>query len=185
VLSIAHALLIITAVDIGAPSPGAPLLVAASPITSPDRAAADQFIKDGFAWTRELTTMGEKLGHMLVDVLDGKQTGAAVRAEIKRVSGVIAERLEQFKARPSPAFPEMVAFRTLFLDYLVWEGRVFGPMMNEALKIVEDKKQARDARADALIKKLQSFDAEEQPWKARLQTSMKSVYAAVNPTSRK
>jgi hypothetical protein len=35
-------------------------------------------------------------------------------------------------------------------------------------------------RADALIKKLQSFDAEEQPWKTRLQTSMKSVYATIN-----
>ena len=174
-LSIAHAFVILAAVETGARAP-----VATASISAADRAAADQFIKDGFAWTRELTTMGEKLGHMLVDVLDGKQTGAGVRAEIKRVSGVIDERLAQFKARPSPAFPEMVAFRTLFLDYLAWEGRVFGPMMNEGLKIVDDKKQARDARADALIKKLQSFDAEEQPWKARLQTSMKSVYAAVN-----
>jgi hypothetical protein len=175
VLTVAHALLILAAVDTSTPSP-----VAAAPITAPDRAAADQFVKDGFAWTRELTTMGEKLGHMLIDVLDGKQTGAGVRAEIKRVSGVIDERLTQFKARPTPAFPEMVSFRALFLDYLAWEGRVFGPMMNEALKIVDDKKQPRDARADALIKKLQGFDAEEQPWKTRLQTSMKSVYAAIN-----
>lgn len=174
-LTTAHALLILAAFDTSAPSP-----VATAPLTAADRAAADQFIKDGFAWTRELTTMGEALGHMLVDVLDGKQTGDAVRAEIKRVSGVIDERLAQFKGRASPGFAEMVAFRALFLDYLAWEGRVFGPMMNEALTIVENKKQPRDARADALIKKLQGFDKEEQPWKTRLQASMKSVYAAVN-----
>jgi hypothetical protein len=177
VLAIAHALLIFAAVD---PGVGAPARAATTTVTAADRAAADQFIKDGFAWTRELTSMGEKLGNMLVQVLDGKQSGDAVRAEIKRVSGVIDQRLAQFKARPSPAFPQMVAFRAQFLDYLAWEGRVFGPMIGEGLEIVENRKQTRDARADALIKKLQSFDAEEQPWKARLQTSMKDVYAAIN-----
>jgi hypothetical protein len=173
--ALVHALLILAAVDAGAAA-----RAATSAPTAADRAAADQFIKDGFAWTRELTSMGEKLGNMLVQVLDGKQTGDEVRAEIKRVSGVIDQRLTQFKARPSPTFPEMVAFRALFLDYLAWEGKVFGPMIGEGLEIVENKKQPRAVRADTLIKKLQGFDEEEKPWKARLQTSMKDVYAAIN-----
>jgi hypothetical protein len=173
-LALAHAFLIVAAVD-AAPPRAAPYA-----LSEEDRRAADHYVKEGDAWTRELTSLGENLGNMLADVLDGKQTGKAVRAEIKRAASVVEGRLAYFKARPSPAFPEMVAFRTLFLDYIAWEGRTFVRAMNEMLKIAEDKKRARDARAEALLKAMRAAEAEERVWKAKFEPVQAAVYAAIN-----
>jgi hypothetical protein len=174
VLTLAHAFLIVAAVE-AAPSRAAPTV-----ISEEDGRAADHYVKDGTSWTRELTSLGEGVGNMLADVLDGKQTGKVMRAEIKRVAGVIDDRLASFKARPSPGFPEMVAFRTLFIDYIAWEGRAFVRVMNDMLKIAEDKKRARDAKAEALLKAMRASDAEERVWKAKLEPAQAAVYAAIN-----
>jgi hypothetical protein len=173
-LALAHAFLIVAAVD-AAPSRAAP-----HALTEEDRRAADRYVKEGDAWTHELTSLGENLGNILADVLDGKQTGKAMRAEIKRAAAIVDARIAYFKARPSPAFPEMVAFRRLFIDYVAWEGRTFVKAMNDMLKIAEDKKRPRDARAEALLKAMRAADAEERVWKAKFEPVQAAVYAAIN-----
>jgi hypothetical protein len=149
-LAIAHALLIVAPVDRG---------VATAPahaLGEEDRRAADHYIKDGLDWTQELTSLGANLGNMLVDVLEEKQTGKVMRAEMKRVSTLIDDRLRYFRKRSSPAFTEMAAFRALFIDYLSWGAR------NDMLKIAEDKKRSREARGQALMKVMRAYEAEER-----------------------
>jgi hypothetical protein len=171
----ALALLIVAAADAGAPRANPSYVLGED-----DRRAADHYVKEGLEWTQELTSHGETLGNMLADVIEGKQTGAAMRAEIKRVKVVVDDRLAYFKARPSPRFPEMVAFRALFIDYLAWEGRTFVRMMNEMATIAEDKKRTREAKGDALLKAMRAYDVEERAWKAKFEPAQAAVYAAIN-----
>jgi hypothetical protein len=103
-----------------------------------------------------------------------------MRAEIKRVKVVVDDRLAYFKARPSPRFSEMVAFRALFIDYLAWEVRTFVRMMNEMATIAEDKKRTREAKGDALLKAMRAYDVEERAWKAKFEPAQAAVYAAIN-----
>jgi hypothetical protein len=74
----------------------------------------------------------------------------------------------------------MVAFRTLFIDYLVWEGRTFVRMMNEMATIAEDKTRPREAKGDAMLKAMRAYDVEERAWKARFEPAQAAVYAAIN-----
>jgi hypothetical protein len=94
-----------------------------------EKSAAAAWVKDGMAWANELTGHFEKLGKMLDPILDGKQTGDAIRAEIKKTAEVLDAKLAYFIGRPSPAFAEMNAFRAVFLDYLVWENRILVSLM--------------------------------------------------------
>ena len=144
------------------------------------KSAADAWVKDGVVWTNELQSLGEKVGRMLPLLLDGKLNGEAVRAEIKRAGAKMDARLDDFKARPSPAFAEMKAYRTLFLDYLVWEGRMFVTMMNDLSRIAEDKKVKREKRLEALLEIMHAQEGEENVWKAKLEAAKKTVYAAIN-----
>jgi hypothetical protein len=142
--------------------------------------AADGWMKDALAWTKQLTSYGEKMGSMLPPVLDGKQNGNAMRAELKRTAVSLDVKLTYFKAHPSPAFAEMDAFKTCFVDYLVWENRVFVALMSDLIKIAEDKKMKRDKKEAALLQTLHAQESEENAWKAKIQTSMKAVNAAIN-----
>jgi len=169
---LAHAFLIVAAVAPAGTNPPA--------LSEEDRRAADHYVKEGHAWTQELTSLGENLGNMLMNVVDGKQNGEATRAEIKRVAALGAIRVAHFKATPSPGFPEMVAYRALFLDYLAWEQRSFRPMMNEALKIAEDKKRTRSEKGPAILASVRAYDRDEQVWKAKFEPVIKAVYAAIN-----
>ena len=173
-LHLAPSILLAAAVAAAQPVPAKPALDAEQ------KSAAEAWVKDGLAWTNELTSMGEKLGAMLPPVLDGKQSGAAMRAEIKRTGAKLDAKLDYFKARPSPTFAEMNAFRTIFLEYLAWEGRIFVTLMNDLSKIAEDKKINREKKADALLKTLHAQEGDENAWKAKIATSMKAVYAAIN-----
>jgi len=173
-LAIAHALLIVAPVDAGAATAPAHVL------GEEDRRAADHYVKEGLDWTQELTSLGANLGNMLVDVLEDKQTGKVMRVEIKRVSALIDDRLRYFKKRPSPAFAEMAAFRALFVDYLAWGARTFIPMMNDMLKVAEDKKRGRNAQGQALMKVMRAYEAEERTWKAKFDLVQAAVYEAIN-----
>ena len=178
-LTLAHAFLIVAAVDAGppraAPDAGAPYA-----LNEDDRRAADHYVKEGLEWTQELTSIGETLGNTLADIIEGKQNGKAMRAEIKRVSALVDDRLAYFRARTAPGFPEMVAFRTLFVDYLAWERRSFIKMMDDALKIAESKKQSREQKGEALMKVARAYDGEERVWKAKFDPVRAAVYAAIN-----
>ena len=161
-------------------------VAAAQPVPTkrgPDEAqkrAADSWVKDGIAWTTELTAHGQKLGAMLPPILNGKQNGDAMRAELKRSAAVLDAKLEHFKARPSPAFAEMNAFRTTFLDYLAWENRVYVALMTDLLKIAEDKKLKREQKQEALLQTLRASESEENVWKSKIETAMKDVNGAIN-----
>jgi hypothetical protein len=144
------------------------------------KSAADGWVKDAIAWTTALTSYGEKMGNMLPPVLDGKQNGNAMRAELKRTAVLLDDKLAYFKARPSPAFAEMAAFKTGFVDYLVWENRVYVALMSDLIKIAEDKKMKRDKKEAALLQTLRSQESEENAWKAKIEASMKAVYGAIN-----
>jgi hypothetical protein len=142
--------------------------------------AAAAWVKDGLAWTNELTAHGEKLGKMLAPILDGKENGDAMRAELKKSKEALDAKLEYFKGRPSPAFPEMKAFRTTFLDYLAWENRIFVTLMSDLLKIAEDKKMDRAKKEQVLMKRLRASESDENAWKAKIEASLQAVQAAVN-----
>jgi hypothetical protein len=143
------------------------------------KSAAAAWVKDAIAWTNELTTYGEKLGRMLGPILDGK-TGDPMRAELKKTKEALDAKLEYFKARPAPTFPEMKTFRATFLDYLAWENRIFVTLMGDLLKIAEDKQMKRAKKEEALMQTLRSTEADENAWKAKIQSSMQAVQAAVN-----
>ncbi len=150
------------------------------PLDAAQKSAAEAWVKDGLAWTNELTSLGEKLGMMLAPILDGKQSGDAMRAEVKRTEAKLAAKLESFKARPSPSFAEMNAFRTIFLDYLVWEGRIFVTLMNDLARIAEDKKMKRDQKEPALMKTLRASESDENAWKAKIEAALKAVNTAIS-----
>jgi hypothetical protein len=150
------------------------------PLDAAQKSAAAAWVNDGIAWTKELTSLGEKLGAMLVPILDGKQSGEAMRAEVKRTEAKLDAKLAYFKARPSPAFAEMNAFRTIFLDYLVWEGRIFVTLMNDLSKIAEDKKMTRDQKGPALMKTLRAQESDENAWKAKIEAAMNAVNTAIS-----
>jgi hypothetical protein len=168
---LAHAFLIVAAVDAGA---------APYALSEDDRRAADHYVKEGLEWTKELTSIGERLGNTLADVIEGKQNGKAMRAEIKRVSALVDDRLAYFRARTAPGFAEMSAFRALFVEYLAWERRSFIGMMGDALKIAESKNRSREQKGDALLKVVRAYDAEERVWKAKFEPAQAAVYAAIN-----
>ena len=177
-LALAPAFLILAAAD------AAPTREALAAIDEGDRRAADYWVKEGYEWTQELSSFGEALANMFVNAGNGPQARTAVRAEVKRVAALLDDRVSYFKARPSPGFPEMVGFRTIFVDYLVWERRTFAQGMNEALRIVENKKQTREERAAALVKMGNAWDRDEKIWKAKIQTAAKAVYAAMRREDR-
>lgn len=168
----APSLLLAAAVAAAHPVPAKP-----APNEEQKRAAA-AWVKDGIAWTNELTTYGEKLGRMLGPILDGK-SGDAMRAELKKTKEALDARLASFKSRPSPAFAEMDTFRTTFLDYLAWENRIFVTLMGDLLKIAEDKQMTRAQKEEALMQTLRSTEAEENAWKAKIQSAMQAVQAVV------
>jgi hypothetical protein len=178
-LALAHAFLIVAAVDAG-PARAAPPDAAPSALSEDDRLAADHYVKEGLAWTKELTSIGETLGNTLADVIEGKQNGKAMRAEIKRVSALVDDRLAYFRARAAPGFPEMSTFRTLFIEYLAWERRSFIKLMGDALKIAESKNQSREQKGDALLKVVRAYDAEERVWKAKFDPVQAAVYTAIS-----
>ena len=178
-LALAHAFLIVAAVDAGA-ARAAPPDAAPYALSEDDRRAADHYVKEGLEWTKELTSIGERLGNTLADVIEGKQNGKAMRAEIKRVSALVDDRLAYFRARTAPGFAEMSAFRALFVEYLAWERRSFIRMMGDALKIAESRDRSREQKGDALLKVVRAYDAEERVWKAKFDPAQAAVYAAIN-----
>jgi hypothetical protein len=172
-LYVAPSILLVAAVAAAQPVPAKP-----GPDEAQKRAAA-AWLKDGIDWTNQLTTYGETLGKMLGPIIDGK-SGDAMRAELKRTKAALDDKLAYFKGRPSPAFPEMNAFRTVFLDYLAWENRIFVTLMGDLLKIAEDRKKNRAQKEPALMQVLQSSDRDEQGWKAKISASMQALQAVVN-----
>jgi hypothetical protein len=166
------------------------LLVAAVAATQPvptkrgpdeeQKKAAATWVKDGIAWTNELTAHGERLGAMLAPIMDGKQTGGAMRAELKKTKDTLDAKRESFKARPYPAFAEMEAFRTTFLDYLAWENRILVTLMSDLLAIAEDKRLKPDKKEEALLLRLRSTESDENVWKAKIQSALQAVQTVLN-----
>lgn len=160
-------------------------IAAAQPVptmSAPDgeqKRAAAAWVQDGVAWTNQLTAYGENLGKMLPPILDGKP-GNEMRTELKRTKAAVDAKLASFRARPSPAFAEMSAFRAVFLDYLAWENRTLVTLMGNLLKIAENQKMERAQREKALLETLRSTENDENAWKAKLAASMQAVQAAVN-----
>lgn len=155
-----------------------PVPTTAAPDAEQKRAAA-AWVQDGVTWTNQLTSYGEALGKMLPPILDGT-SGNSMRAELKRTKATLDDKLESFKARPSPSFAEMKAFRAVFLDYLAWENRTLVKLMGDLLEIAENRKMKREKREAALLATLRSTESDENAWKAKLEASIRMVQGAVN-----
>ena len=156
-----------------------PVPTQAAPDGEQKRAAA-AWVQDGVAWTNQLTAYGENLGKMLPPILDGKP-GNEMQIELKRTKAAVDAKLASFRARPSPVFAEMSAFRAVFRDdYLAWENRTVVTLMGDLLKIAENQKLARAKREKALLETLRSTENDENAWKAKLEASRQAVQAAVN-----
>jgi len=172
-LYVAPSILLAAAVAAAQPVPAKP-----AP-NEEQKSAAAAWVKDGLAWTNELTSYGEKLGKMLPAIMEGKETGDAMRAELKKTREALDAKLAYFKGRPSPSFAEMNAFRGTFLDYLAWENRIFVTLMSDLLKIAENKKMARAKKEEALMKTLRASESDENAWKAKIEASLQAVQAAL------
>jgi hypothetical protein len=146
-----------------------------------DRDAADVFAKEAHAWTQELTTRGETLGGLLVDVIEGKsKNGDLVRGELKLLGKWLDDKAEYFAARPSPGFIEMTAFRKVLLDYIAWERKVLATGFGEYLKIAEDGRLSRDQKWDKFMKEPRALNDEELARKQKFQASENRLYQALN-----
>jgi len=152
----------------------------ARPPTDEQKRAADAWVRDAYAWADQLTKLGEGLGEMLADVLDGKQRSDALAKRLKQNTALMDEKAGAFKARPAPAFAEMTAFKRAFLDYLAWEKELIVGWIGGAVRIADDKKLTAAQKKQAVSDSLHANEKDEDARKEQIQTAMKAVYAALN-----
>jgi hypothetical protein len=153
----------------------------AVPTPTPDqKQAADAWVKDAYAWADRLTKLGESLGTTLNNVFDGTQTTAGLKLKLKVATGEMDEKASAFGARPAPTFEEMSAFKAAFLDYLAWERKMMVAWVTDAIRIADDRKLKPEEKAKAASDSLHAQGKDEDARKAKIESAMKAVYAALN-----
>jgi len=174
-LHVAPAVLIAAAVTATEPAP------VRSPLSDEDRRAAQSYLTESVAMTRQLPDRGKKLGGMLAALLQGQfKNGNPVRAELKAALAFFDENIAYFKRKPAPKFPQMSKFRTVFLDFLGWERQFLVTWIGDSLKILENPKLGRDEKQRLLIQATNAHLDEEQNQSLNFDFAVATLSAAVS-----
>lgn len=72
-------------------------------IAKKDKDAADHYVKEAHAWSQQLTSEGERFGHSVMDVIEGKRTSAAAKTEIEKLARLLEAKQNYFKSKSSRA----------------------------------------------------------------------------------
>lgn len=144
------------------------------------RREADAYVKAYYARSQALTSEGERLAHLLFDVVEGKAAdGAEVRRAHAAFRAECAEALAQLKADAGrltlPAFVEWQAAATRYLAFECEAADDFPRLV----EVAESRALPAAERGRKILALVTASDAVERAEKARIEAATQRLYAGL------
>jgi len=145
---------------------------------------ADAFVKSAHAWSQGLTDDGELLGHLLLDIVDGKTNDStSFDTALLAFEEKLDRKIEELESSDLPKIRGVSKYRDLFVDYLTWQkSTTIGPV-RQAVLFALDRTLSRAERAQKVAGLLMSLSEEELAWKDSIDVVIDEIYANINSGS--